>query len=63
MNEEKMYRSRDIREMFSMSDTTLWRRVKDGTFPKPAIIGRMKYWKKSWIDQLMNGVPVDEIER
>ena len=38
-----------------ISDMTLWRWIKERNFPKPAYIGRRRYWKESevigWLDK------------
>lgn len=43
-----LIRQRQILEqLVPFSSQTLWRRVKDGTFPQPIKIGRMTVWRVS----------------
>ena len=35
------------------SDMWLWRRIKDGTLPKPLIISGRRYWRADEIDELI----------
>jgi prophage regulatory protein len=40
-----------VRQRVPLSDTTLWRRVKDGTFPKPVRISTNAVaWRETDID-------------
>lgn len=37
---------RDSAEILNISRATLWRRVKDGTLPKPLHIGGLRRWRR-----------------
>jgi predicted DNA-binding transcriptional regulator AlpA len=39
------------RKGIPFSDTTLWRMVRDGRFPRPTKIGRRNCWDEVEIDQ------------
>lgn len=40
-----------IRSLFgNRSDMWVWRRIQDGTLPKPIIIGRRRYWHQADIN-------------
>ena len=50
--------SNEVRKLLgNISNTTLWRRVKDGTLPQPIKLGngRMNYFKESWIRDIIDG--------
>jgi predicted DNA-binding transcriptional regulator AlpA len=36
-----------------VSTTTVWRRVNDGTLPKPTTIGGLKVWDEAEIDEFI----------
>jgi prophage regulatory protein len=49
------YRVKDLSEILSMSDSTIWKMVKKGTFPKPKhITKRMTVWLRQdisdWVE-------------
>jgi predicted DNA-binding transcriptional regulator AlpA len=53
----KMLTEADVLKIVPYSPVTLWRRVKDGTFPKPTFIGpNMKIWYldeiRAWQDEV-----------
>lgn len=47
---EKLLRDIEAAEMLGCSQSTFWRRVKDGTFEQPIRIGRMVRWRLSDIE-------------
>lgn len=47
---EKLIRDIEAAEMLSVSQSTFWRRVKDGTVCQPLRIGRMVRWRVSDIE-------------
>jgi len=44
---------KDLHQQYGIphSDTTIWRMVKNRTFPRPVKIGRRRCWDESEIDQ------------
>ena len=58
--EKKLLRTDDIRQIFGIGATTMWRWVSNGTLPKPIKVGRLNFWRQSDIDQVLNGVKVKE---
>jgi predicted DNA-binding transcriptional regulator AlpA len=46
----KLLTDRDCAEMLSCSRATFWRRVKDGTIPKPIKLCGLTRWKKEEIE-------------
>ena len=59
MNEknDKLIRAKEVKKMLgNISDTTLWRRVKDGTIPTPIKLGggSANFFKESWILRIIN---------
>ncbi|MDF0602686.1 DNA-binding protein [Psychromarinibacter sp. C21-152] len=40
--------------MLGCSKATFWRRVADGTIPKPVKIGGMSRWRVSWIEAVIS---------
>ncbi|MDH3264029.1 MAG: DNA-binding protein [Paracoccaceae bacterium] len=47
--EDQLIRDRECAEMLGASVATFWRRVADGTIPKPVRIGGMSRWPRSEI--------------
>lgn len=51
----RLINTRQLLTMWPVSQMTLWRHVKAGTFPTPINVGRRRYWKldevMAWIDQ------------
>ncbi len=55
---DKLIRGTEVRRLLGgISRTTLWRRVKDGSIPKPIKIGNgtTSFWKESWIYNFIEG--------
>ena len=42
-----LLRDKEVAGILSVSVPTVWRRVKDGTIPKPLKIGALSRWAKS----------------
>jgi predicted DNA-binding transcriptional regulator AlpA len=42
----QLIRDKDAADMIGASVSTFWRRVQDGTFPRPIKIGGMSRWKR-----------------
>ena len=40
----------DARKVRGASDITIWREIKDGTFPEPIVIKTKRYW---FLDELV----------
>ena len=47
--EHTLLRDREAAQLLGVSRSSLWRRVKDGTFPKPVKIGQMSRFVASEI--------------
>jgi predicted DNA-binding transcriptional regulator AlpA len=47
--------------LLPFSAPTLWRKVKDGSFPQPVRNGRITAWKQSQIAAWQNGEYVAEV--
>lgn len=54
MKQDILIRDRDAAELLGCSKATFWRRVADGTFPKPVKIGGMSRWQHSDITTVIN---------
>jgi predicted DNA-binding transcriptional regulator AlpA len=57
-NSDRYIKSTEVRKLLGgISTTTLWRRVKDGTIPKPVKLGggSTNFFKESWITCIING--------
>ncbi len=53
-NSVRLCDSATLRSMFGgRSDMWLWRRLKDGTLPRPVIISGRRYWLQDEIDALI----------
>ena len=53
---DRFIRAVEVRKILGgISDTTLWRRIKDGSIPKPIKIGggNANFFKESWITSLV----------
>jgi prophage regulatory protein len=49
---ERILRKPAVRDRVGLSDTTLWRRVRDGEFPQPIRIGKgLVGWLESEVDR------------
>jgi prophage regulatory protein len=49
---ERILRKPEVRDRVGLSDTTLWRRVRDGEFPQPIRISKGSVgWLESEVDQ------------
>ena len=51
---EKLLSVKEIAAAYGCSVTTIWRRVSDGTLPKPIKIGGMSRWKSSEIEEVVD---------
>jgi predicted DNA-binding transcriptional regulator AlpA len=47
MNNDPLITIRECAEMMTISVPTAWRRVADGTLPKPIKIGHLSRWTQS----------------
>lgn len=56
---EKLIRDKEAAAALSISQSTFWRRVKDGTISPPIRIGRMVRWRMSDIEGFIQSA-VDE---
>jgi predicted DNA-binding transcriptional regulator AlpA len=50
---DPLIRGRDCAALLGASTSTFWRRVADGTFPKPIKIGGMSRWRRSEIEAVL----------
>ncbi|MCA1492756.1 AlpA family transcriptional regulator [Ensifer sp. NBAIM29] len=46
---DPLLRDKEVAEILSMSVPTVWRRVADGTIPRPIKLGAMSRWPRSEI--------------
>ncbi|WP_323786419.1 helix-turn-helix transcriptional regulator [Thalassovita sp.] len=53
---DPLIRDRDAAGMLGCSKATFWRRVADGTIPKPVKIGGMSRWPQSEITEVIERV-------
>ncbi len=54
---DKLIRSSEVKKMLGgISDTTLWRRIKDGTIPTPIKLGTgtANFFRESWILKIID---------
>ena len=51
--------AREGAEIIGSSESTFWRRVADGTIPKPLKIGGMSRWRRSWIEGVIAKAEAD----
>ena len=58
--EHSLLRDREAATLLGISRSTLWRRVKDGTFPKPVKIGHVSRFVAS---ELLETVELAKAER
>lgn len=59
MTEKKnLMRLADVIEKCKISKTTIWRKVKNGEFPKAKVVGGLSFWYEKdiddWIEKSMN---------
>jgi len=55
---DRYIKSDKVRELLGgISQTTLWRRVKDGTIPTPVKLGggSTNFYRESWIQNIIDG--------
>jgi predicted DNA-binding transcriptional regulator AlpA len=52
--EPKLIRDIDAAEIIGCSRATFWRRVNDGTFPRPIKIGGISRWRPSDITDVID---------
>lgn len=48
---EEMLTREDMKQLFGISDTVLWRRVKSGELPEPTKLGRRQQWFRSSVER------------
>jgi len=59
---DRYIKSDKVRELLGgISQTTLWRRVKDGTIPQPVKLGggSTNFYKESWIQNIINNTDAE----
>jgi len=55
---------KQVKEIVSLSVSTIWARVKQGTFPKPHKLGdKITRWKSSEVQQWMNEITGGEAQQ
>lgn len=52
--EEKLIKQKEVLNLIKWSRTTIWRRIKAGTFPKPTKRGGTRFWKLSAIKKFID---------
>lgn len=50
MNATEFYDAKYVRERFRMSESTLYRNIKNNRFPEPIRYGKNRLWPRSVID-------------
>lgn len=58
ISNDRLIRDLDAANILGCSRATLWRRVKDGTIPKPIRIGGMTRWPASEIQAVIERAKV-----
>ena len=53
-----MVRLDQVREAVALSDSTIYRRVKDGSFPKPRRVGSASLWFEDEVAAWQSALPV-----
>lgn len=54
---DRILRPREVCRVVALSRTTLWRRVRDGQFPKPIRLGPNAVgWRRSAIDEWLDSL-------
>ena len=58
---DRILRPKDVSQAIGFSRTTLWRRVRDGSFPRPLRIGGEKShlvgWRQSAVEEWLDSRP------
>ena len=54
-NEKTLLTAKDLAELLGVSLRSVWRRISDGTVPKPVRIGRLVRWHRQTIEQWLLG--------
>ncbi len=55
---EQMLRFRDVIKRTGLSRTTIWRKVRDGTFPAPLELGANSVgWRPAWVESWLDARP------
>mgnify|MGYP000441519589 CR=1 FL=1 len=54
MNNNNLLSTAEVKKQTSLSNTTLWRKTKDGTFPLPVYLGNKKLWHQYQIDDWLS---------
>ena len=47
MQQDNLLRLADVRKIIPLSRPTIYKRIKDGKFPKPVKDGRCSFWEES----------------
>lgn len=62
LTQAKCIREKDLLKIIPFSKSTLWRKVADGTFPKPIKISqKVTVWKWFEIDQWFRQIELSEV--
>jgi excisionase family DNA binding protein len=54
-NEKILLTAEDLAELLGVSLRSIWRRINDGTVPKPVRIGRLVRWHRQTIERWLLG--------
>lgn len=55
---ERLLRLADVEKMVALGRSTIYRRMSDGTFPRPVSLGpNVVRWRASAIEQWIEGLP------
>ena len=59
-NLSKLLSSRQLLEIWPVSQMTLWRHLQKGTIPQPIQLGRRRYWRSddisAWLGQMQGNI-------
>ncbi|MDO6477989.1 helix-turn-helix domain-containing protein [Shimia thalassica] len=52
-NDLQLYTSKEVMGLLGVSESTLWRRIKDGTIPTPTKIAGLRRWRHADLAQMI----------
>ncbi len=61
--DERALRASEVERMAGLSRTTIWRRERDGTFPRRRRSGGIVYWLETEVREWLRAQPAAEDSR
>lgn len=58
---DTLLRDKEVAAQLRVSIPTVWRRVKDGTIPRPLKIGSLSRWQQSDISAVINAAKAQRV--